>query len=36
MKESDYETLLDARNAEGEKYTNEKITLTSKNEQGKD
>lgn len=36
MKESDYETLLDARNAEGEKYTIEEIPLTSKNVKGLD
>ena len=36
MKESDYETLLDVRNAEGEKYTIEEIPLTSKNVKGLD
>ena len=36
MKESDYETLLDARNAGGEKYTIEEIPLTSKNVKGLD
>ena len=36
MKESNYETLLDARNAEGKKYTIEEIPLTSKNVKGLD